>query len=365
MTVTVEQLPQARPGASPAPPSAPSSAPAAPSAGSRLAQLLIRCEERFIVPVVCSPRAPAWRAAHAGLSLPLRLAGRLRWYGGSAEGRPVRIACVGPAKRFAPVLRRVLESLRPLHGDAWRSAWNVDSMARLPADLVAVEIHRWLAPRFRAAGWILVPDNVRWRGDLASVPPERPSNSLRYDLRKIRRMGYELEVAGSPEDWREFYEEMVLPLAHDRFGTDAWVASPGLLRDFRRAGRLFFVLRDGRRVAAGCGIGAGKVFWLPLIGVRGGDPALMAEGASTAACALPLAWARDNGFEILDWGRTSPFVNDGVQKFNRKWGLTPVPDPLAHVTALRVNPRSSALRAAFAREPVLTLDTHGLREYAG
>jgi hypothetical protein len=62
-------------------------------------------------------------------------------------------------------------------------------------------------------------------------------------------------------------------------------------------------------------------------------------------------------------GRTSPFVTDGVVQYKRKWGLTAVSDPLAHLTAVWVG--SDAARLAFARQPVLAEGNHGLWVYAG
>jgi hypothetical protein len=62
-------------------------------------------------------------------------------------------------------------------------------------------------------------------------------------------------------------------------------------------------------------------------------------------------------------GRTSPFLNDGVQQYKRKWGLTAVSDPLAHLTAVWVG--SDAARLAFAREPVLAEGEDRLWLYAG
>ncbi len=82
-----------------------------------------------------------------------------------------------------------------------------------------------------------------------------------------------------------------------------------------------------------------------------------------AAYALAFEWARGEGCVTVDMGRTSPFLHDGIQQYKRKWGLDPVPDPLAHLVAIRVG--SDAARLAFAREPVLIEREAGLWLYAG
>ena len=97
------------------------------------------------------------------------------------------------------------------------------------AHLVVAEVHRWLAPRFRRAGWVVVPGHVRWAGDLAQLPPAGMSRSLKDDLRKVRSRGFALEQAGSEADWEEFTSRMLAPHASARFGDDAWIPSPYLL----------------------------------------------------------------------------------------------------------------------------------------
>jgi hypothetical protein len=179
----------------------------------------------------------------------------------------------------------------------------------------------------------------------------------------VRSQGYVLEHAASPGDWEEFVATMVEPQANARFGHEAWVPSAYLLRQFAERGRLHFVVRDGIRVGGICSLRSGDTLWLPLSGVRGGDPALLRAGVSVAAWALSMEWARTEGCARVDMGRTSPFLHDGVQQYKRKWGLDARPDPLAHLAAVWVG--SDAARLAFAREPVLIEREAGLGLYAG
>jgi hypothetical protein len=224
-------------------------------------------------------------------------------------------------------------------------------------------VHRWLATRFRRAGWVVVPAHIRWTGDLAQLPPPGMSGSLKDDLRKVRSRGFTLEQAGGDAAWEEFTTRMLAPHASARFGDDAWLPSSYLLGRFRERGQLHFVVREGVRVAGFCSLRSGETLWVPLSGVRDGDAALLRAGVSAAAYAHAFEWARRQGCTRVDMGRTSPFVTDGVLQYKRKWGLTAVSDPLAHLTAVWVG--SDAARLAFARQPVLAEGDHGLWVYAG
>jgi hypothetical protein len=231
------------------------------------------------------------------------------------------------------------------------------------ADLILVEVHRWMGPRFRRAGWLMVPDAVRWEGELSQVPPARPSRSLLKDLKKVQRHGYTVEHTTAPADWEEFDSTMLRPLALARHGNKAWLASRGLLQQVSRAGTLHFVRLDGERVAAACSVPRGETIWLPLSGIKNGDPSLLRRGASVAALAATLDWARAQGYRSVDLGRTSPFLHDGVQQFKRKWGLLPVADPLAHLVGVWAG--SALGRAVLSRSPLLIETVDGLVTHPG
>jgi hypothetical protein len=319
-------------------------------------------EERLLVPAYASRWSSLTVAAHRMLAFPLQLRGPVRRRTVESGGNEVTLLEIGRPKLTEPLCTRLFGDLPPPESDVSRSLRDPLEAAGA-AHLVVAEVHRWVASRFRRAGWIVVPDQVRWQGELSALPPPMPSHSLKDDLRKVRSQGYILEHATSAGDWAEFVTTMVAPQANARFGGEAWIPSAYLLRQFEERGRLHFVVRDGIRVGGICSLRSGDTLWLPLSGVRHGDPALLRAGVSVAAWILAMEWAKTEGCVAVDMGRTSPFLHDGVQQYKRKWGLDPCPDPLAHLAAVWVG--SDAARLAFAREPVLIEREAGLWLYAG
>jgi hypothetical protein len=319
-------------------------------------------EERLLVPSYASRWSSLSVAALRMLAVPLQLRGPVRRRTVEQGDHKVRLLEIGRPKLTEPLCVRLFGELPSAESDAARSL-REPLQAAGAADLVVAEVHRWVASRFRRAGWLIVPGQVRWQGDLSALPPRAPSHSLKDDLRKVRSRGYTLEHAGTAADWDDFVTTMVEPQASARFGSAAWRPSVYLLGQFAERGRLHFVVRGGARVAGICSLRSGDTLWLPLSGVRNGDPALLRAGASVAAWALAMEWARAQGCVRVDMGRTSPFLHDGVQQYKRKWGLDPCPDPLAHLAAVWVG--SGAARLAFAREPVLIEREAGLWLYAG
>lgn len=320
-------------------------------------------EERLIIPTYASNWAVASVGLHRLLSLPLQLTGAVQRRSVIVPSGAIDVLSVGREKLISSFCTGLLGTLPAATNEGRRLTLQPKALASLPADLIVVEVNRFLASRFREEGWLIVPRSVRWHGELASVPPPVPSKSLAANLAKLRKQNFQLVQAASPRDWDEFSRTMVGPQAHARHGSDAWIASESFLRQLSRIGTLHFVVENGIRVAGICTVPRGDTLWFPLLAVCGGDAELLQRGASVAALALPLEWARQNSFRRIDLGRTGSFVNDGLQRYKRKWGFVPVPDPLSLVVAVWIG--SDEGRAAFSRQPVVIETARGLQTYAG
>jgi hypothetical protein len=331
--------------------------------GTPARSLMAAVEERLLVPTYSSKRAAFPIAAHRGLALPFQLVGQVRRRSAGFAGGLIGILEIGREKLLRSLGTRLFGELPRATTEVRRPLWSPTLSDEPDADIVMAEVHRWMAPRFRSAGWLIVPQSVRWQGSLDAIPPKDCSHGLLENMRKVRKQEFAIEQSSAPADWDEFYSTMVGPQALARHGSTAWVPSRLLMNDFARKGVLHLITRGGERVAGICTVPRGDTLWLAISGVRNGDPALLRLGAGVAILALTIEWARAQGFRALDAGRTGPFCNDGLQQFKRKWGLTPVVDPLSLVAAVRV--QSPAARQAFSREPVLVEEDANLRVYAG
>jgi hypothetical protein len=162
-----------------------------------------------------------------------------------------------------------------------------------------------------------------------------------------------MEESSSTSDWDFFQERMLFPYIHERFGDAAWVPSRGYLRAVRSRARLLFALRDGRRVSAACLVVAGRRIWTPLLGVLDGSSDLLREGALAALYKFLLVWGAERGAENVDIGRTRPSLSDSIAWYKSTWGFRPVPDPLAHLVAVRLGPGTSPIRDRLASRRIL------------
>jgi hypothetical protein len=331
----------------------------------RIARTVARVEERFLVPCYASRRRSAWIGAYGALALPLQTRGRERYGVLPIDGAPVRVTVIGRHTRLQELLGPWLDRPLPrLEAGPTRCLWRPAECMRRPAELRVAEIHTWAAPRFRRAGWRIVPDSVRWVADLDCVPPRPPGRSLQNDLNKVRLGAFEIEETDARADWDEFFYAMVRPAAIRRFGEDAWIPSPRIMRAFARVGTLLMLTSAGERVAGICVIRTGTSLWIPVSAeadTAGREPL---RGVGAALRKLTFDWARERGIKKVDLGRTSSRMDDSIARYKRKWGFRPVPDPLAHRLAVWIDPGSPVCRGV-ARSPVLVEEPEGLVEIPG
>lgn len=299
-----------------------------------------------------SSRPEVWASVHAALSAPFLIMRPARRYLGQAGGESVRIACVGREARFRRLLKES-GGAEPVGVDRRRSLWAPSALARLDADLVAVEIHRWAAESFRREGWSILPQTVRWCAAAVDVPPPRPSRSLKSDLRLIAARGYSLEIRRDGAAWREFLCRMVVPFLQRRFGQRTLHASPALVRKVAADGEILFVVENGQRLAGVAVLVSGTRLWVPLLGVWDGDVELVRRGVIAAAYRFVIERAHETGMRTLDLGRTTPYLDQGLAWYKAKWGFTPQRDVMAPLVAIRVDPSHQGLQDLLRNHPLL------------
>lgn len=267
--------------------------------------------------------------------------------------RVLLVRCRARASRARRLLAELFDQVQdasPTNGDL--------------ADLEVREVTALSSPGYERHGWTLIPDVVRWFGDLAEIPPDPPPRSLASNLRKVSPAGFTPEVSSRPSDWSEFWSTMVVPYALRRFGSSAWHPSPVLRHVLQRRGELLFVRRDGRRVAGICRLAGARGVWIAVLGVRDGDVGEVQRGALVALTLAAFEWSRRMGYRRVDMGRTKPLVNDGIVHVKRSWGLRPHRDPLGDAVAVRARD-PSLLAELLHRVPLYMLREGKLAEPVG
>lgn len=320
--------------------------------GGALEDALVRVREPFETGAIRG--SGAWVAAFRVLTFPALLFGREHRYSAERDGDRLAVVCVGFRRRFDAMVQELFEGAAYRGPGRRRYLGNPRRLAHL-GDIVLVDVHASFVGAFERADWLIVPETVRWAGHTSGLPDADPSESLRADIRKIDRFEYSFEEAGTPSDWLEFFDSMVIPHLRLRFGDAARLPSAATRRWLRGHARLFFVIRDGRRVSGGCLLTKGGGVILRRVGVRDGDETLLREGALTALYLFLFDWAREEGHEEFDSGETLPLPRSGLARFKAKLGLEASCQPGGLTTGLHYDAGNPAIAALFDDHPIMRL----------
>jgi hypothetical protein len=293
----------------------------------RLESVVARCiaalDFWILFTVRLSRRPGPWIALHRLLSVPLLLRMDEHRLALDRRGGRIHVRCRARSGQ--------LDWLLP---DAAAASDGATAPNREP-DLEIVQVHPWTAPWWRRRGWLMVAAFVRYQGHLDSVPPARPSKSLRGNLARASRSGFRPRPGGS-DDWGRA-RAMAEAWARARFGSDVWLPPEHAWSRMRRHGRVIMIGDGARDVAIAIVVsaGGGGEAWLGPIGIAGGDHALLRAGALTAAYAAAVEEARCSGASTFDSGRCSSRIDDQIAAYKRRWGFRPTADPLSPLYALR------------------------------
>ncbi|MFO7690590.1 MAG: hypothetical protein R6W83_08570 [Cryobacterium sp.] len=199
----------------------------------------------------------------------------------------------------------------------------------------------------------VIPEWV-W-GELMFDDIDPKSHAMREHRRRIRKWGFTYEVKDDSASISQFMRDMVIPYTERHFGEEALRCAP----DDRPWGddraEVLLVLREDVAVAGNLIVhGAdGPVFW--RVGVLGGNPEFVRQGALQAAYYFSHEHLKRHGTARVHAGATKPFLTDGVLAYKRIWGLR-MTGPWRHLFLLRVRRTDEAARSFLVNNPFVMWD---------
>lgn len=173
----------------------------------------------------------------------------------------------------------------------------------------------------RLPGSFSIPAWVRGEVDLPLGSAVLNSSSVKSDLRRIRNSGLASFVTKDPRHFHEFYHRMYVPYINEVHGRGAFIWPYEVMkREFRRC-ELLMVSKEGQPISGILITYARPTPRLWSLGVRDADRQYLRDGAVTALFYYSFLHLEANGYQAADLGLSRPFLNDGVVRYKRKWGV--------------------------------------------
>lgn len=154
-------------------------------------------------------------------------------------------------------------------------------------------------------------------------PPFLRNRSLKNDIRRINKNGFQFVISREESQFDNFYFNMYKPHIERVYNEEGVIEGYShLKRIFLNNGLLGFVKKSNEIMGGGLLLCRGKKGAVWRLGVKDGNGDYIREGAMQALFCFALDWFRKKGYKNIDFGSCRPFLNDGVLRFKKKWSPT-------------------------------------------
>jgi hypothetical protein len=195
------------------------------------------------------------------------------------------------------------------------------------------------------------------RGELNTSVDTSPlikNESLKSDLRRIRRNKLHFELTDELSQFHNFYYNMYLPHTTKAHSDRALIVKYDFMKRFFRDCDLLLIKKDteyiaGVLIAYGYRRNRARLWSL---GVKDGNSDHIKDGAIGGIYYFSLLHLKEKGYKRVSVGASRAFLKDGVLRYKKKWGQKIVS---THKTGFLIKPlsKTAAVEGFFLNNPFI------------
>ena len=193
-------------------------------------------------------------------------------------------------------------------------------------DVVILKGDRFYKKFLQRNNYIILPEWISFILD-TSQPIEKIYNnfntSAKRGIKKMKKIQYSFDVFSDSFKKNIFYDKMFLPYISkiDKTSTISKLFLQYIKNNLQR-GVLLLIKREDNYVGGTLNTIVKKQVHLICMGIINGNINFLGDYMSEAIYYFNILWAKENGINLLDFGHTHAFLNDGLLRYKRKWGMT-------------------------------------------
>ncbi|MGB2866553.1 MAG: hypothetical protein WBC05_24695 [Sedimentisphaerales bacterium] len=202
----------------------------------------------------------------------------------------------------------------------WRISETVQESGH-DCDLMIAEVPRFYRTLLGKKKSIYVPCWISGEIDISS---HIKKDSVKTDIRSIRKNRLHFEVTNEPSQLHNFYYNMYVPYITKVHGNRSVIMSYDYVkREFKKRGwhNVLLLIKKEEEYIAGISLLCRKnraKLW--SLGVKNGNSDYVRESVPGALYYFSICYLKAKGFTEINCGRSRPFLKDGVLEFKKKRG---------------------------------------------
>lgn len=149
------------------------------------------------------------------------------------------------------------------------------------------------------------------------------SKNARREIEKANRNNYSYKISQDKKKLKSFYYDMYLPYNKQKHRESALISNYHSIRHlFETDYKLMLFQQDNVNVSGWLFLLKNKKFRAKYLGILQEKMHLLKQGLGAASFYFSIQWAKEHNANVIDFGATRPFLNDGSFIYKKKWGTT-------------------------------------------
>jgi hypothetical protein len=208
-------------------------------------------------------------------------------------------------------------------------------------------------------GSFYIPCWVRWEIDTTKDPDSKwMSESLKSDIRRIKRNDLQYEITNDIVWFDRFYHEMYVPNLTKTYGNMAFIQGYDQLKVLFKDCDLLLV-KQGQEYLGGMIIYQGKKdIRLLVLGVKDSDRDFSSLGVISALYYFSYIHLKQKGYPNINLGGTRAFLDDGLLNYKKKWEPYFDNTIVSGFFSLSVQMKNEAVRGFLVNNPFIFVYDH-------
>lgn len=218
--------------------------------------------------------------------------------------------------------------------------------------LILIRVIKPLRKLLRTKNCYYIPAWVSGEVDIPCSSSVMNYESLKSDLRRIRRNALVYEVTRETQYFDDFYYNMYVPYITKSHGSSVHVTPYHAMRKEFQDCDLLLIKKQETYIAGILIVysKSGPRLW--RMGIRDGNPQCIKDGAVGALFHFSFKYIEDKGFAKVGLGLSRSFLRDGVLRYKKKLGQRII-DTDSNVIVLRVLKYTPATNGFLVSHPFI------------
>ncbi|MFT7879759.1 MAG: hypothetical protein ABXS91_05110 [Sulfurimonas sp.] len=247
-------------------------------------------------------------------------------------------------------------------GRSW--LWNIRrtaQKAKQEPSMIIVSVKNSRRKFLETGNWFYIPVWIDGTTDLPLKPEIKKKETLKSDLRKIKKSAFEFEVSRDRQQLDDFYHNMFTPFIRKVHGDCAYILPYEKMKKHYEEdkGELLLIKKGNEYIAGMLILYTKNKPLFKSLGIRDGNLEYVKNGIIGALYHFSLQYLEKKNFSTVSYGLSRGFLRDGVLQYKKKWGHR-VDITSGNTFALRVLSYTEATKYFLENNPFIIEDKGSL-----